>query len=666
MNNYIKRIAVLLMCVALVIVAPISAMAAPAATPPEPSVGEGEESIVNPDDEAEASTSVDILITGSLEILAKTEDCLIEEGDDLELAVQVSGVGPFTYTWEVSTDGGVTWQTPEGAENSDRYLIENAQASTEDSVVQQYAYRVTVEDKFGNQESAVINIGVRDSIAYRRILDEADKVAVSAWMLKSTQLSSSVIGEGNPAYDELYRHLTPGCLPVNAVNLALYNDTVEDNFFIGEQQVEFIVGEEYEGQTLKVFELLDGNVIEYTGVVENGILTITVDELSQFMVEAPSDEARVITVIPGEGGSASPSGEISVREGDDKRIVFLPDEGYVVDKVLLDGEEIEVESNFIDLEDISEDHTVEVTFKEAEPEQKSYAVRVEPKEHGTASPIGYFRVPGGDSLVINVTPDYGYEIDRVRINWDEEYAVVGNQIIFPAVTESMVIEIFFSEIEGDPAAVNRVITATADEGGTISPAGETEVLYGGDMYFSIIPDQGYVIDKVYIDGVESSDVDGTYHFINVVEDHTIHATFKEGTTPDVDYVTITAESGENGSISPEGKIQVEKGGDQTFHFTPDTGYVVRAVYVDGKLVANGGSSYTIRDVTADTTIRVVFSPVALIPTGDITPYVNTTLWWILLGAAGGVAVLMIILIIIRRKKDDDEEDDQTPNGYPMN
>jgi len=666
MNGYIKRIMILLMCVTLVISAPAAAMAAPAAMP-EPSVGAGEDSFINSEDKAESSTSIDILITGTLEILAQTEDCLIKEGDDLELAVEVTGVGPFKYTWEVSTDGGATWQTPDGATDSPTYQIVDAQADAENAVVQQFAYRVTVEDKFGNEESTIINIGVEDNIAYLRIPDEEDKVAVSAWMLKSTKLISDRIGEGNPAYDELYRHLTPGCLPINAVNLALYNDVVEENYFIGQQEVEFLVGDEYNGETLKVFQLLDGEVIEYTGVVVDGVLTIVVDELSQFMVEAPSDEARIITVNTGEGGTASPNGDITVREGDDRRIVFLPDAGYVIDKVLLDGEEVEITGNYLDLEDISEDHTVDVTFKEAEPEQKSYAVRVIANEHGSADPSGYFRVPGGDTLIINVTPDPGYEIDRVRINWDEEYAVVGNQIVFPSVVESMVVEIFFREAVGDPAAVTRVITATADAGGSISPEGETDVAYGGDMYFNIIPDEGYVIDKVYVDGVEVEVTDGTYHFINVVDDRTIHATFKEGDTPDTKYVTVETISGDNGSISPEGEVQVPVGGSLTVHFTPDSGYVVRAVYVDGKLVANGGTSYTIDNITADTTVRVEFSPVALIPTGDITPNVDTTLWWVLLGAASGIAILMIILIIVRRRKKDeeDEEGGQDTEEYPL-
>ena len=664
MNNYIKRIVVLLMCVALVIGAPISAMAAPVAMP-EPSVGQGEESEINSEEKAEASTSVDILITGTLEILARTEDCLIEEGDNLELAVQVSGVGPFKYKWEVSLDDGDTWTTPDGATNSDRYQIIDAVADKEDAIIQDYIYRVTVTDKFGNKVSEEINIGVRDAIAYRRILDKGDKVAVSAWMLKSTRLSSKGIDEGNPAYDEMYRHLTPGCLPINAVDLKLYNRTVAEKFYIGEPVVEFIVGEEYEGQTLKVFQLLDGKVVEYTGVVEDGILSITVPKLSQFMVEAPSEDAMIVEVTAGEGGSASPEGMFSVRKGRDQKIVFLPDAGYAIDKVYVDGEEVEVATNYIVLENVKADHKVEVKFKKVVTSGERHAVKIEAKKHGSADPSGYFWVDDGETIVINITPDKGYKVDRIRVNWKEEYSVVGNQFVFPAITEETYAEIFFVKDPNDPSAASRVIEASAGDNGSISPSGDVDVLYGGDMYFYIIPDEGYIIDKVYIDGAASDDIDGEYHFVNVVDDHTIHATFKKGTNPGGNFVTITAESGKNGTISPAGKLQVPKGGTQTFHFTPASGYVVKAIYVNGKLVATRGTSYTIKDIKADTTIKVEFAPVALIPTGDITPYVNTTLWWVLIGAAGGVAILMIILII-RRKKDDDEEDGQNPNGYPMN
>ncbi len=71
------------------------------------------------------------------------------------------------------------------------------------------------------------------------------------------------------------------------------------------------------------------------------------------------------------------------------------------------------------------------------------------------------------------------------------------------------------------------------------------------------------------------------------------------------YYTIKATAGTNGSISPSGWTSVSHGWDQTFTITPDKGYAVAKVLVDGKSVGSV-KSYTFKNVTTDHTIEVVF------------------------------------------------------------
>ncbi len=68
------------------------------------------------------------------------------------------------------------------------------------------------------------------------------------------------------------------------------------------------------------------------------------------------------------------------------------------------------------------------------------------------------------------------------------------------------------------------ITATAGSNGSISPNGAVSVQQGSDQTFGIAPDQGYIIHDVIVDGV-SVGVDSSYTFTNIVDDHTILATF---------------------------------------------------------------------------------------------------------------------------------------------
>ena len=86
----------------------------------------------------------------------------------------------------------------------------------------------------------------------------------------------------------------------------------------------------------------------------------------------------------------------------------------------------------------------------------------------------------------------------------------------------------------------RVITATADEHGKIDPAaGTVTVPKGESKTFTITPDSGYRIKDVLVDGVSVGAV-STYTFEDVVENHTIHATFarKHMPTPSTPTVEI--------------------------------------------------------------------------------------------------------------------------------
>ena len=71
------------------------------------------------------------------------------------------------------------------------------------------------------------------------------------------------------------------------------------------------------------------------------------------------------------------------------------------------------------------------------------------------------------------------------------------------------------------------------------------------------------------------------------------------------YHTIRAIFGLNGSISPSGWTSVRHGWDQTFTITPDKGYAVSNVKIDGKSIG-AVKSYTFENVSRTHTIEVIF------------------------------------------------------------
>ena len=96
------------------------------------------------------------------------------------------------------------------------------------------------------------------------------------------------------------------------------------------------------------------------------------------------------------------------------------------------------------------------------------------------------------------------------------------------------------------------------------------------------------------------------------------------------YYTIEATAGAGGSISPSGSVSVREGRDQTFTITPDKGYAVSTVKIDGKSIG-AVKSYTFENVSRTHTIEVVFvKGTASARTGDSS---DLSLWSALLLAS---------------------------------
>ena len=72
------------------------------------------------------------------------------------------------------------------------------------------------------------------------------------------------------------------------------------------------------------------------------------------------------------------------------------------------------------------------------------------------------------------------------------------------------------------------------------------------------------------------------------------------------YYTIKAAAGTGGSITPSGNVSVREGRDKTFTITPDKGYAVANVKIDGKSIG-AVKSYTFENVRRNHTIEVSFA-----------------------------------------------------------
>lgn len=135
------------------------------------------------------------------------------------------------------------------------------------------------------------------------------------------------------------------------------------------------------------------------------------------------------------------------------------------------------------------------------------------------------------------------------------------------------------------------VTATAGEGGTITPAGQTLVKKGTSKTFDIAPAQGYEIVNVNVDGADLGPI-SYYTFQRVGVDHTISATFQKA-QPSGETVTLTTTANEGGTVAPAGQTRYAPGASAEITFTPDPGYQLASVKVNGRTVDVTDGAYTL-------------------------------------------------------------------------
>jgi hypothetical protein len=141
--------------------------------------------------------------------------------------------------------------------------------------------------------------------------------------------------------------------------------------------------------------------------------------------------------------------------------------------------------------------------------------------NGTISPSGSVSVNYGSSQSFNIRASTGYQItdviaDNVSLGAISSYT-------FTAVLAAHTITANF--------AINTFnITASAGDGGSISPNGSVNVNYGNNQSFTVTENTGYYIFDVLVNGSSVGAV-SSYTFSNVQAAYTILATFAPTPTP---------------------------------------------------------------------------------------------------------------------------------------
>ena len=385
-------------------------------------------------------------------------------------------------------------------------------------------------------------------------------------------------------------------------------------------------------------------------------------------------ESYDITATAGEGGTITAEGladgKVSVTEGESATFTITANDGYEVSDVKVDGTSVGKRTSYT-FENVTAAHTIEATFAFANytaanpfefPTTKGTTKTLE-AEHATtiteacgatewrcevnseawASNGKYINSlnktsTGADSVAYaynapvagtyKVTVTYRSGSDTNKLAWSEQDGkITAGQVATPNSKVNNV-------LQAKTVEFNMVVT-TAGAGTLVftAPDGDSPQTDKFDIELVKLADEADLTElQTAIANAEAilnaADKD-KYSAAALVELQELVNAGKQLTTAssqaDVDakkaeitaktadiqtQFTITATAGEGGKIAPTGATKVYKGTSKAFTITPNAGYHVDSLTVDGTAV-NVVTEYTFSDVTANHTIAVTFAKDAM-------------------------------------------------------
>ncbi len=291
-----------------------------------------------------------------------------------------------------------------------------------------------------------------------------------------------------------------------------------------------------------------------------------------------------ITSTAGANGTIAPLGATPVTGGGSQGYTITPDGGFSVLDVKVDGNSVGAVTSYT-FTNVTADHTIDAQFA-----SNVFTINASATGPGAIAPSGSVSVTGGNDQTFTMTPTGACDhIVDVVVDGVSRGAVAS--YTFLAVNANHTIDATF-------AVTQYTITATAGANGTISDLGPTPVNCGTDKTYTITPAACYHVLDVTVDAVSRGAVT-SYTFLNVQGDHTIDAQFALNT------YTILSTQGPNGTINPLGSTPLNCGADQSYTITPDGGFAIADVKVDGNSVGPV-ASYSFLNVQADHTIAATF------------------------------------------------------------
>ena len=189
------------------------------------------------------------------------------------------------------------------------------------------------------------------------------------------------------------------------------------------------------------------------------------------------DKFDVITSVNGGNGSIT-SSKIGVIENTKVEITFTPDEGYMIDKVLVNTVETTITGNKLELT-VDEEKEVEVSYKKI-----PFTVTVKDVDGATITPNGAVAVSYGEDKEFTITANSGYKLVKVLVDEVDKTAdMVGDTLKLTNITSNINLEVVVEKIVYEVTdGANQEYIITKDSEAKFKINADFRMFDGGKVY----------------------------------------------------------------------------------------------------------------------------------------------------------------------------------------
>ena len=381
-------------------------------------------------------------------------------------------------------------------------------------------------------------------------------------------------------------------------------------------------------------------------------------------------EKFAITATAGEGGTITAEslteGKVDVTEGERATFTITPNSGYEIADVKVDGNSVGKKTSYT-FSDVDKAHKIEATFAFANytaenpfkfPETKGVTSTLE-AEHATelinsndsdSDPNGSLTITSegwasnGKFLNCMAYKDYAkyaytanvpgiYKVTGTyragalnKLAFSEEGSKIeAAQVDCPSTKEgnNLTVKTFELNIEVKTAGAGTLVL-TAPDTNKAPQLDKLDIQLIRTASEADLTDlKATIAEAEEILNAEDKDKYSATALVELQEMVNAGKAFTENTSQaDVDekkaeikakiadiqtQFTITATAGEGGKIAPEATTTVYKGTSKVFTITPDKGYHIESITVDGENVETIATEYAFEDIVANHTIEVTFA-----------------------------------------------------------